>query len=519
MPKPIQASSYTFRDIIEGGFLYVDKTRYLYELIRYSKGLYFLARPRRFGKSLMISTLYEIFQGNRELFQGLWLDQSDYEWQSYPIIRIDFSQESIRSSEELKEVLRVFMDGIAAHHGIALSEAPYQRQFRWLIQRLAGDGKVVILIDEYDKPILDNIDTLSEAIRIRDVLRNFYGVIKAMDRHLRFVLLTGISKFSKVGVFSVMNNLDDLSMSPHFANALGITDDELVDYFQEHIAAFAVKTAMTEHEMLARIRHWYNGFRFVEHGDNVYNPFSTLQLFHHQRFANYWFATGTPTFLIKLIKDRNYDIEPFDELLVPELSFSTYEIESLELIPLLYQTGYLTIKDFRTNQFGEIYTLSYPNYEVKNAFLTYLLNAYNQIEVTLSDGYLRQLLYALQTEDLDQFFAILNVFFANIDYDLQIKQEKYYQTIFFIIFKLLGLRVDAEGKTNQGRIDAVIKFDDRLFLFEFKLNGNAGDALAQIRKTEYAEKYLRTGKPLILIGANFDSNNARKITAWESETV
>ena len=367
MSKPIQASSYTFPDIIESDFLYVDKTQKLYELIRHNKGLYFMARPRRFGKSLTISTLYEIFSGNRELFQGLWIDQSDYEWQSYPIIRIDFGQESIRSSEELQDTIGVFLQEIAAQYGISLAEGSYQRQFRWLIQQLAKQGKVVILIDEYDKPILDNIDRLDEAKKIRDVLRNFYGVIKAMDQHLRFVFLTGISKFSKVGVFSVMNNLDDLTMDPRFATMLGITEDELTTYFSEYIATLASQEQLPESALRQKIRHWYDGFCFVRNCESVYNPFSIIQLFNKQIFANYWFATGTPTFLIKLVKERSYDIEPFDGLVLPELSFSTYDLENLELIPLLFQTGYLTITDFEVDQFGEAYTLSYPNFEVKSA--------------------------------------------------------------------------------------------------------------------------------------------------------
>ncbi len=316
--------------------------------------------------------------GNRALFKGLWIDSSDYEWQRYPVIRIDFSLESVKTATSLQDFLSAVLAENANRYGIHLSESNYQRQFRQLIDQLSQqqEQKVVVLIDEYDKPLIDNLDNLPEAIQIRDTLKSFYSIIKAMDRYLRFVFITGISKFSKVGVFSAMNNLTDLTMNPRFSTALGITESEMTDYFHEHITEFAAKEGLSNEELAAKIRHWYDGFCFVENSPNVYNPYSTLQLFYHQRFATYWFESGTPTFLIKLIKDRRYDIEPLEQLEVSEISFSTYELESLELTPLLFQTGYLTIKGFQRDRFGEIYTLSYPNYEVKNSFLTYLLRAF-----------------------------------------------------------------------------------------------------------------------------------------------
>jgi len=516
MPKPVQASSYTFRHIIEGGFVYVDKTQYLYELVRRSIGIYFLARPRRFGKSLMITTLEEIFRGNKELFRDLWIYTSDYNWQTYPVIRLDFSQQRVHTAAEVGNVIIGFLEDIAQQYGVTLSEGNYQLKFRRLIQTLAQKGRVVILIDEYDKPIVDNIENVPEAKRIRDTLKDFYGIIKAMDQHLRFVLITGISKFSKVGIFSALNNLDDLTIEPRFATMLGITEAELRSNFQEHLALFAQQEGITPEALLQEIRAWYNGFCFVRNCESVYNPFSTLQLLNKQYFGHYWFETGTPTFLIKLIKSQQYNIEPFEHLEVPELTFSTYEIESLALVPLLFQTGYLTIKGFRRDQFGELYTLSYPNYEVKHAFLSYLLSAYDEIEVALSDGHLRRLLYALEAQNLSEFFNVLEVFFANIDYDLHLDYEKYYQTIFYLIFVLLGVRINAEVKTSQGRIDAVIELAKHIFLFEFKLNGSADEALQQIKTHAYAQKYPGKGKPLTLIGANFDSTK-RKITEWKSE--
>ena len=376
MPKPVQASTYNFRRIIEEGFLYVDKTRQLYELVRYGIGIYFLARPRRFGKSLLLSTLAEIFRGNKELFQGLWIYESEYNWQTYPIIHIDFSRYQIQNVQELKQRIQLYLQQIAEEYQITLDDNPFDVQWVELILKLSREQRVVILIDEYDKPILDNIHNIEEAKAIRDTLKRFYGAIKSLDAHHRFVFVTGISKFSRVGIFSDMNNLDDLTMDPRFATLLGITEEELLYYFEDHIALLAEQEQSTPEQLVTEIRKWYNGFCFVRGCQNIYNPFSTLQLFSKRYFSNYWFETGTPTFLIKLMQEREFNIEPLDHLEVPELSFSTYEIESLALIPLLFQTGYLTIKGFRRDQFGEIYTLSYPNYEVKNAFLTYLLSAY-----------------------------------------------------------------------------------------------------------------------------------------------
>jgi len=521
MPKPLPAGSHTFRDIIRGGFLYVDKTQYLYDLVRHEKGIYFLSRPRRFGKSITISTLEEIFKGEKEIFRDFWIYQSDYTWPVHPIIRLDFSEERVQTAEQLEDAISVFLGRIATKHQLTLPEASYQRQFHYLIEELAARGaaedkKVVILIDEYDKPIVDNIQNLPEAIRIRERLKSFYGIIKALERHIRFVFITGISKFSRVGIFSDLNNLTDLTMSPDFATAFGITDEELIANFQEYITKLAGKEGLTEEALLAKIRDWYDGFRFVEDAPSVYNPYSTLLLFFHQRFSNYWFETGTPTFLIKLLKEQGYELEQLQSLRLSELAFSTYELEQLAIAPLLFQTGYLTIKEYDHTR--RLYTLSYPNQEVENAFLAYLLGAFSERDRSLNDDYLWKLIDALEANQPKQFFTIINIFFANIPYNIHLKHEKYYQSLFFLIFKLLGSRIEVEVSTNEGRIDAVIEIIDRIFLFEFKLDSTADEALTQIKDNHYYEKYLLHGKPLTLLGANFDSAK-RKVTAWKSEAA
>lgn len=516
MPKPVQASTYTFRKIIEGGFLYVDKTPYLYNLVQPAAGVYFLARPRRFGKSLMISTLEEIFLGNKELFRGLWIYDSDYQWQPYPVIRIDFSRLQVTTDTELKAGIERYLHQIARQHQVTIGGGPYYAQFEDLILALAAKGQVVILIDEYDKPLIDNLQNLPEALKIRDTLKGFYTLIKAMDQYLRFVFITGISKFSKVGVFSAMNNLDDLTMDPRFATALGITETELETDFAEHITAFAAKEGCDTLTLQQRIREWYNGFCFIGGCERVYNPFSTLQLFSKQRFANYWFETGTPTFLIKLLKEQQYAVDQLDDLRLRELAFSTYEIDTLSIVPLLFQTGYLTIKDYEPVR--RVYTLSYPNSEVEDAFVTYLLGAFNERDRGLNETYLWQLIDAVETHDLDQFFKILQGFFANVPYNIHLKHEKYYQTIFYLIFKLIGLRIEAEVSTNEGRIDAVIEVRDHIFLFEFKLDKSAEEALQQMKDRAYYQKYQAKSKALTLVGANFSSEQ-RKIMEWRQEAI
>jgi len=295
MLKPVQASSYTFRSIIQGGYLYIDKTQSLHDLVQGAIGVYFLSRPRRFGKSLTVSTLEEIFRGNKELFQGLWIYESDYHWEKHPVIRIDFSRLQAKSAADLQSRIARHLQRIAREYGITLQDAPFDVMWDDLIVQLAAEKQVVVLIDEYDKPILDNIDNLSEAIKIRETLKQFYTVLKALDQYLRFVFITGISKFSKVGVFSGLNNLTDISMSPLYATLWGLTEAEIRRDLAGHITQFAQKEGMTEEALLTKMRLWYDGFCFVEGCTNVYNPSSTLQLFALQRFSNYWFETGTPS--------------------------------------------------------------------------------------------------------------------------------------------------------------------------------------------------------------------------------
>ena len=511
--KPLPIGIQTFRDIIQGGFLYVDKTRDLYELIRYPAGAYFLSRPRRFGKSVLISTLDEIFQGNRELFKGLWLYDSPYQWRPHPVIRVDFSLKRVKSADELKRAITWQLKLQAQRGQVVLEEGDYLEQFMDLILKLSTHSQVVILVDEYDKPLLDNIENLEEVRRIRETLKDFYTIVKAMDAHVRFVLLAGVSKFSGLMGFSGMNNLNDITTDAQYAALLGITQEEIDACFADYLEGFASERGLPAAELREQIRFWYNGFRFSEREVTVYNPFSLLLLFQKRKFQNYWFESGTPTFLLKLLKQQDYNLQTLEQLDIPELAFSTYEIENLDVVPLLFQTGYLTIKGY--DSVFQTYTLSYPNYEVRRAFLAYLLTTYSAVDLSMAGSSLKQLARALLNADWPRFFEVLNSLLASISYELHIKQEKYYQTIFYLIFKLIGLEIQAEVRTNQGRLDAVIETAKAISIFEFKLSGSAAEALAQIEMRAYYAPYLAKGKPLHLLGVNFEMDS-RSVTEWQA---
>jgi hypothetical protein len=358
---------------------------------------------------------------------------------------------------------------------------------------------------------------VEEARRMRELLKGFYTVIKGMDEYLRFVLLTGVSKFSKVGVFSGLNNLEDITMSPAFSAALGITEDELRACFQGYAEELAVQEGLSQDELWRTVQRWYDGFCFSSRCSRVYNPYSLLLLFKQRRFANYWFETGTPTFLIKLIKKQNYDVKDIEDLRVNELSFSSYEVEDLSVLPLLFQTGYLTIKAYDPKR--RLYKLYYPNSEVEDSFLKYLMHEFSAVRKEVTDSYLWRMVDALSEKNFDGFFEVLQVFFADIPYDIQIRREQYYQTVFYLIFKLMGLQVMAEARTSRGRIDAVVELERGTdcpihFIFEFKLDGRAEAVLAQIKARGYAAQYRLRGKDVYLIGVGFEMA-ARGIADWQ----
>ncbi len=507
MKKLLPVGIQTFRKIREENCLYVDKTRQIYDLIT-AGTTYFLSRPRRFGKSLLISTLEAIFKGEKKLFQGLDIERMDYDWKPYPVVRIDFSTLNKDNEKELKKDLLLTLESIAKEYNITLAKHIHPTSyFKLLLQELSKINRVVILIDEYDAPIIKHIGNNVElAAQNREFLKEFYTVIKGQDQYLKFVFLTGVSKFSKVGVFSGLNNLEDITMDEHYSGLLGWTQKELESNFQTQIKSLAQREEETEQKIIKKIKYWYNGYRFSAKKLYVYNPFSTLLLFKQKSFKFHWFETGTPTFLIELMKKQNtFSLKEMVDNQVSEEAFSSYEIENLEVLPLLFQTGYLTIKEVNKTPDEMLYKLDYPNFEVKRALVMNLLGSYAYVDKTLSRSYLEKLICSLDQNNLGNFFETLSIFFVNIPYTIQLKQEKYYQTIFYLIFSLLGLRVQAEVTTNRGRIDAVIELEESVYIFEFKLFGTPQEALAQIKEKQYYEKYLDLEKKIILVGVAFDS--------------
>ncbi|MBF0239753.1 MAG: ATP-binding protein [SAR324 cluster bacterium] len=508
--------------------VYVDKTRFLYDLVTTGR-VYFLSRPRRFGKSLLVTTLQALFLGKKELFENLWITQNtNYGFEEYPVLLFDLSMGGGKSVDELKMMLNQQIDLIAERNHLVLEAEKYDLRFAELIRKLKEKtGKpVVILVDEYDKPILDNINN-PEVGAIRDTLRQFYTIIKASDAHLHFVFLTGVSKFSRVSVFSGLNNLKDISMDQRYAALCGYTQEELESTFGEWIQELSNEHDLSVESTLDKIREWYNGYQFSTKTIKVYNPFSTLLMFDSREFKPHWFETGTPSMLIRLLETRNYPLNNLEQLIATEEMFSVFDVENLQVAPLFFQTGYLTIQGYDPEY--ETYQLGYPNKEVRHAFLRLLLASYTS-NSSMQGSIIQQLSQSVREGTVETFMEVLRSFFAGIPYDIQPskdqrEKERYYQSIFYVIFALLGVHVKAEERTSTGRIDAVIETENYIFIFEFKMASGDPDkicdtALQQIREHEYFVKYAQPGqqKNILLIGTAFDLDE-RGIVLWKTENM
>ncbi len=516
--KNLTTSIYTFENLIEGDWFYVDKTEYIWDLIRKPQGIYFLSRPRRFGKSLTLSTLKAVFQNKKHLFKGLALENKSHDWKEYPVIHLDLGDLSSATPELLNASLTTTINEAASVLGVELKNIGASERFRELILQSSKKEKVVILIDEYDKPILDNV-TRENVQSIREVLENFYSVVKATEPYQRFVLLTGVSKFARVSVFSKLNNLTDITMDARFATMLGYTQEELEANFAEHIENLVKSQGLDRKELSDKLREWYNGYCFEESAETVYNPVSIGKFFESGgKFKNYWFATGTPSFLLKLAKKQSFDLERAISNPVSELAFDSYDVEKLQTLPLLFQTGYLTIRGTVKDGEDIFYHLGFPNREVEGAFESYLLDEYSGVNKENIEVHAAEMARMLKGNDIDGFMGKMKIFFADIPYDIQLANEKYYQTIFYIVFRLIGLRMEAEARTSIGRIDAVAQTEKYVYIFEFKLNRSATEALKQIHDKEYYQKFLNSGREIILVGAKF-STKKHNIADWKTEVL
>ncbi len=466
---------------------------------------YSLSRPRRFGKSLLLSTLREIFLGNKELFKGLWIyDKID--WQPHPVITLDFS-EVLSDEIDFAESLNREMDLIAKEHGMELHSSSYDQKFRELIEGLGKEKKVAILVDEYDKPIINHIDNLELAQRNREIMKHFYSVIKGNDKHIAFFLLTGVSKFSQVSIFSDLNNLNDITLARNFSQLLGYTSEEIKKYFPGYLEELASNWEEVYPDIDRAIKEWYDGYTWD--GENyVYNPFSVLNLFFKSDFGEYWFATGTPTFLLKLIKDRIYSVFDLENRTLSLRAFNKFDIPNLEINSLLFQTGYLTIK--KRDKLRQTVTLDFPNKEVANAFSFHLLSEFAEKSQERTDSLILKMTDQLHQGLISDFIESLKALFAGISFPLHPagkegieNHEKYYHSMFYLVLNLLGYEVSAEVITNLGRIDAVISTQSHFYIVEFKI-GNAGEAIGQIKANQYPQKFQGQGKAIVLIGIGFE---------------
>ena len=518
---PLPIGSQDFEGIVKGNYIYVDKTKYLYALLQpgIQKGAsgpkYFFSRPRRFGKSLTLSTLDAIFSGKKELFKGLFIsEQTDYDFQTFPVLRFDFSKLENSSGPALQTSLIRQITHYCDCYGVATEQrAPLRDVWETFMQFFKSKNqKIIILIDEYDKPILDHITTLPIAKENRDVLKGFYEIIKANDETIRFLFITGITKFSQMNIFSGLNNLRDISLDPRYAAICGYTQEELESCFAQHMAYFAQVETQNIGDLREKIRHWYNGFRFTKDPITVYNPFSTLMLFETMIFQYHWFSTGTPTYLMHLIREHALDIESLHKASLSIHDTASYHIENLTVnfSALLFQTGYLTIQHYDTKY--EVLELGYPNLEVKEAFNQELLK-YASYQADTSTITVIDLRRALDNGNIPEMFRILKVFFSKIPYDIQEATEKYYQSLFHLIFTVIGTRIRSEVRTNTGRIDAIVETATHLYLFEFKLNGSAQEALDQIDTKDYPFSFQDSGKIIQKMGVCFSMLN-RNIDEW-----
>ena len=517
--KKLTSSVYTFADLIADDFLYVDKTEFIWKLVSRGKGLYFLSRPRRFGKSLTLSTLKAVFEGRRELFEGLAIAEKGYGWKPYPVIHLDLNGLDFSTPEELETSLQALIREQADSHGVPLAPSSAILMLRDLIGALAAQEQVVVLVDEYDKPILSNLDPddPDRAQAILERLKPFYSVLKACEPLERFVLVTGVSKFSHVSMFSELNNLTDLSMHPDFATMLGYTQEELEAAFDEHIAD-ATRRGVERDQLLADLRAWYDGYRFHHAAAPVYNPVSVARFFDGgAEFDNYWFDTGTPTFLLNLMENRDYRLEDALGRPVPRSAFRAFDIRRIDPLVLLYQTGYLTIRDAKTDGFETLYRLDFPNREVGMSFSASLLESCSGRDDIDTTSFISSLAAAMRDGDMPLLRATLDAFFCGIPYDLHRKSENNFQNILFAVFRLLGYRIRAEERSSRGRADAVCKTSDWIYIFEFKLDGDTS-ALAQIHDRRYYAPYLADSRRIMLVGVAFDTAKGT-IADWQHEEL
>ena len=494
-----------FESLRQDGYFYIDKTALMYQMVKTGR-YYFLSRPRRFGKSLLISTLEAYFQGKKELFTGLAVEKLEKDWIKYPILHLDLNIEKYDTPESLDKILNDNLEYWESQYGTRPSETSFSLRFAGIIQRACEKTgqRVVILVDEYDKPMLQAIGNEELQKQFRNTLKPFYGALKTKDGYIKFALLTGVTKFGKVSVFSDLNNLDDISMWNEYVEICGVSEHEIHENLEAEL-----------HELCEDLRECYDGYHFTHNSIGMYNPFSLLNAFKRKEFGSYWFETGTPTYLVKLLKKHHYDLERMAHEETDVQVLNSIDSESTNPIPVIYQSGYLTIKGY-DEEFG-MYRLGFPNREVEEGFIRFLLPFYANVNKVESPFEIQKFVREVRSGDYNSFFRRLQSFFADTTYEVIRDQELLYENVLFIVFKLLGFYTKVEYHTSEGRIDLVLQTDKFIYIMEFKLNGTAEDALQQINDKNYALPFEMDGRKLFKIGVNF-SAETRNIEKWIVET-
>ena len=507
----------TFRNIVEGDYLYIDKTGIIHELVE-TYSYVFLNRPRRFGKSLLSSTIHSYFAGDKELFEGLEAGRLKNEWPKHPVFHFDMSTAKHLDEEQLLRTLGYKLSAYENAFGKdeSISEGDVNARFERLVKVAAEKTgeKAVIIIDEYDAPLLDVMNNQQRLAPMRQIMRNFYSPIKSLDPYLRFVFITGINKFAQLSIFSELNNLQNISMMPEYSAICGISQSELETQMKESVRRMSESLGQSCEETLEELKRNYDGYHFCAGSEDIYNPFSLIKSLDAKDFGSYWFDTGTPTFLLERLRNSDIDETTLDSMpMIPESDFDVSPEISDNVLPMLYQTGYLTIKDYDRDL--HLYTLGYPNREVKIGFTQGLLAQYRSRMMTGS-GFVAQFFVAMYRHDIDKALTLLQSFLAGIPYDLENKTEKHFQTIIYLIFSLLGYYTRAEVKSAAGRADAVCWTKDRTYVFEFKLDGSADQALRQIDDKGYLIPYKADGT-CVKVGVNI-SSQTRTLESWKIDS-
>lgn len=501
-----------FESLRRDNYIYLDKTAIISQLVNTGR-YYFLSRPRRFGKSLFLSTVQAYFEGKKELFEGLAIADSEKDWKQYPVLHLDLNTENYDSPEALQYKLEAALSEWEKLYGSNPSEKSIPLRFEGVIRRACQKcgERVVILVDEYDKPLLQAIEDKYLQDVYRKMLKAFYGALKSDDQYIRFAFLTGVTKFGKVSIFSDLNNLTDLSMDWRYYDICGVSAEELTRYFAPSIEQLALENKMSTDEATMKLRQMYDGYHFTEESPGIYNPYSLLSTFYKMRFGSYWFETGTPSFLVKLLQLHHYNLEQMAHEQTSAEVLDSIDVMSSNPIPVIYQSGYLTIKGYDSR--FKLYQLGFPNEEVEEGFMKYLLPHYTPFSEVEAPFQIAQFVRELESGDTERFLNRLKSFFADTPYELVKDLENHYQNVLFILSKLLGYYVQAEYHTSEGRIDMVLKTKDLVYVFEFKLDGTAEEALRQIDDKSYALPLEAEGRKVIKIGLNF-SKKLRNIEGW-----